>query len=89
MVECHMCGKTWMIEHHHVFAGPYRKKSTQYGYVWPLCAWCHRHPIIGVHYNQERNLMLKREAQEDFEKTHSREEFRRIFGKSYILEDEE
>lgn len=82
--HCYLCGKTWMLETHHIFSGPYRKKSEQYGFLVTLCSWCHRHPTIGVTYNKERNQILKRKAQEQFEQTHSRAEFRQIFGKSYL-----
>lgn len=38
----------------------------------------------GVHFNKELNLKLKRECQEKFEETHSREEFMRLIGKNYL-----
>lgn len=68
---------------HHIFSGPYRKASTKHGMVVPLCIDCHTGPE-GVHQNQRLNLRLKATAQEGFEQTHSREEFRKIFGKSYL-----
>ena len=85
--RCHLCGSYSNIEIHHVYGNAYRKKSTEYGMVTPLCASCHRGPQ-GVHQNEELNKRLKAGYQGKFEETHSREEFRRIFGKSYILEDE-
>ena len=88
MRKCHLCGSTWYVEKHHVFSGPYRKASEKHGMTVDLCASCHRGPQ-GVHQNAELNRRLKREFQGIFEQEHSREEFRRIFGKSYILEDEE
>ncbi len=88
MDSCYFCGRTDWIEYHHVFGGANRKKSTKYGFIVPLCHWCHNEPG-GVHHNREKSLILKREAQRKFEKTHSREEFMEIFGKSYIMEDEE
>ena len=85
--RCHLCGSYSNIEIHHVYGNAYRKKSTEYGMVTPLCASCHRGPH-GVHQDAEANKRLKAWFQGKFEETHSREEFRRIFGKSYILEDE-
>lgn len=38
----------------------------------------------GVHFNRELDLKLKRECQEKFEETHSREEFMKIIGKNYL-----
>lgn len=86
--RCHLCGSYSNIEIHHVYGNAYRKKSTEYGMVTPLCASCHRGPQ-GVHQDAEQNKRLKAGFQGKFEETHSREEFRRIFGKSYIMEDEE
>ena len=86
--NCHLCGSYSNIQIHHVYGNAYRKKSTQYGMVTPLCISCHTGPD-GVHLNHEKNLALKRDFQRKFEETHSRDEFRRIFGKSYIMEDEE
>ena len=84
MRRCHLCGSTWYVEKHHVFSGPYRKASEKYGMTVDLCHWCHNEPPDGVHHNSEVNHRLKREFQRRFEETHSREEFRRIFGKSYL-----
>ena len=89
MRKCHLCGSTWYVEKHHVFSGPYRKASEKHGMTVDLCHWCHNEPPDGVHHNSEVNKQLKAGFQGKFEETHSREEFRRIFGKSYILEDEE
>ena len=88
MRKCHLCGSTQLIERHHVFSGPYRKASERHGMTVDLCHFCHNEPG-GVHFNKDKNRQLKREFQRRFEATHSRAEFRRIFGKSYILEDEE
>lgn len=38
----------------------------------------------GVHFDKELDIRLKQECQKEFEKYGSREEFRRIFGKSYL-----
>ena len=88
MRKCYLCGRNWAIEKHHVFGGSNRKKSEKRGMTVDLCASCHRGPH-GVHQDAEANKRLKAGFQGKFEETHSREEFRRIFGKSYILEDEE
>lgn len=82
-LSCVLCGSYRDIQHHHIFGGPYRKASTKYGLVVPLCMACHTGPR-GVHSDHQLNLILKRQAQEEFEQTHSRAEFRRVFGKSYL-----
>ena len=89
MRKCYLCGRNWAIEKHHVFGGSSRKKSEKYGMTVDLCHWCHNEPPDGVHHNSGVNHRLKAGFQGKFEETHSREEFRRIFGKSYIMEDEE
>lgn len=89
MRTCYLCGSTQWIENHHVFGGPYRKASERHGMTVNLCHFCHNEPPLGVHHNKAMNLQLKREFQRRFEATHSRAEFRKVFGKSYILEDEE
>jgi hypothetical protein len=80
--SCFFC-TAWFVEYHHVFGGPYRKKSTLYGYVVPLCRAHHNENPDGVHFNRENRNTLKRICQAHFEKTHTREEFIREFGKNY------
>ena len=89
MRKCYLCGSTEWIESHHVFSGSYRKASERHGMTVNLCHWCHNEPPLGVHFNKGMNHQLKRDFQRKFEATHSRAEFRRVFGKSYIMEDEE
>lgn len=88
MRKCYLCGSCRNIEKHHVFSGPYRKASEKHRMTVDLCATCHRGPR-GVHQDAEANKRLKREFQGIFEQAHTRQEFREIFGKSYIMEEEE
>ena len=37
-----------------------------------------------VHYNRDMDLELKRIYQKEYEKNHTREEFIRLIGKSYL-----
>ena len=82
--KCFISGQTFWLEEHHIFFGrANRKLSEQYG----LKVWLtrdHHRGIKGVHNNRELDLTLKRLAQTVFEETHTREEFRNIFGKSYL-----
>ncbi|MDD2429686.1 MAG: hypothetical protein PHQ85_08900 [Eubacteriales bacterium] len=84
MRQCRLCHRTDTLERHHIFGGPCRKASEKYGMVVDLCHWCHNEPPNGAHHNRETDLMLKRDAQNEFEKTHTRNEFRAIFRKSYL-----
>ena len=72
------------LQCHHIFGGTAnRKKSEQYG----LKVWlCYEHHLgkEGVHYNKKMMAYLHTIGQMRFEETHTREQFRKEFGKSYI-----
>lgn len=82
--ECFVCHTTYGLECHHVIGGSAnRKQSEKYG----LKVWlCHEHHRgnSGVHFNKELDLKIKKIAQSTFEREHTREEFRAIFGKSWL-----
>lgn len=79
--ECFICRTTIGLHEHHVIHGTAnRKQSETYGLKVFLCATHHRM----VHADRKLDLSLMCFAQNEFEKTHSREEFRQIFGKSYL-----
>lgn len=87
--ECIICGlegiKNPYVEDHHVFYGKNRAISERLGLkVW-LCPLHHR-GTNGVHGKNGHDLdvMLKRTAQTEYEKTHSRAEFIREIGKNYL-----
>ena len=61
-----------------------RKKSEEFGCWVYLCAGHHNMTDFSVHFNKELDLKLKKECQKEFEKYGTREEFRKIFGKSYL-----
>ena len=84
--ECYVCKKLWNLHMHHIFYGAGRRSlSDQYGCWVYLCAYHHNMSDEGVHFNKERDLRLKRECQEEWEKQYgSREDFIRVFGKSYL-----
>ena len=83
--RCYVCDAYGYLEEHHIFHGTAnRKKSEKHGLKVYLCYLHHRDNVIGVHFNKELDLALKKKAQEIFEKQHSREEFMQEFGKSYL-----
>lgn len=88
-LECWFCGRTVNLELHHVAHGTAnRALSDKYGLTVFLCPKCHR-GNDGVHgkYGHRRDMTLKCVAQRAFEeKIGSREEFRAIFGRSYLEE---
>ena len=82
--ECYICGRRWGLECHRIYAGvANRRISEANGFKCMLCHQCHT-GSGGAQYEKELNLRLKRECQAKFEETHSREEFRRLIGKSYL-----
>lgn len=83
--ECFVCKTTRDLHCHHVFYGTSnRKNSEAHGMkVW-LCGYHHNMSNAGVHFDKSLDTRLKQVAQETFEKTHTRDEFRSIFGKSYL-----
>lgn len=82
--RCLMCGSYTWIEHHHVFGGANRKKSTKYKLLAPLCHYCHNEPPLGVHHNKINNEKLKKLGQTAFEKYYPEMDFRTEFGKNYL-----
>lgn len=89
--ECYLCRylydseNTRNLHDHHIFFGTAnRVKSELYGMkVW-LCIFHHIEGIGAVHKNRDYDLVLKKIAQKKFEETYTREEFIKIFGKSYL-----
>lgn len=82
---CYVCGTTYNLQDHHIIFGTSnRRNSEKYGLkVW-LCQ-NHHTGSAGVHFNRALDLHLKKLAQEHFETEYGdRNEFRRVFGKSYL-----
>ncbi len=82
---CFFCNAIKGLHSHHIFEGTAnRRKSEQYGFkVW-LCAPHHNMSKEGVHFDKSKEIELKQLAQRHFEEQHTREEFIREFGKSWL-----
>ena len=79
--ECYLCGTTINLHEHHVIHGTSNRKNSE---CTGLKVWlCFPHHEF-VHKNRIADLQLKEFAQQEFEKSHTREEFIQIFGKSYL-----
>lgn len=82
--ECFLCHKQWGLEEHHIYAGTANRKiSERNGFKCYLCKNCHT-GNNGAQYDKELNLYLKQVCQAKYEETHSRDEFRKLIGKSYL-----
>lgn len=80
---CIVCGKPHPHKHE-VFFGNKRTQSIKYGMVLPLC-YLHHEGNDSPHRNREIDLRYKEKAQAIWESTYgTREDFIRIFGKSYL-----
>lgn len=75
-------------EHHVVFGEGLRPRSEAEGLKVYLCLKHHREGPEAVHGNREMREELCRIAQEEYEKTHTRSEWRKTFGKNYLEEDD-
>lgn len=84
MDNCFVCGSPYTEVHHCIYGNANRKLSDKYGLIVPLCHEHHRGQT-GVHFNRDFDISLKKLAQEKFEaKFGARNEFIKVFGKSYI-----
>lgn len=87
--HCFLCGKNsksdyFGLDEHHCFGGANRKLSEKYGLKVYLChGSCH---LNGVHQNNKIDKRVKAIAQKRAMQHYgwTVEEFRKIFGKSYI-----
>ena len=61
---------------HETYGGSNRKRSIENGFVVPLCRKCHQDDKI--------LKFLQRFIQLEYEETHTREEFIKLIGKSYL-----
>lgn len=88
---CALCGRKGMLEDHHVFSGPFRQKSEQYGLKVGLCGdSCHRNGPRSAHGCRETADSLKQHWQIKFMQEHqySVHDFIQAFGRNYLNEDE-
>lgn len=88
---CYLCmlldgnyKKHLLLDEHHIFGGPNRIHSEENGLkVW-LCLDHHAMGPLAVHRCPDTMRLMHRIGQQEFEKTHSRQQFIEIFGKSYL-----
>ena len=82
--SCYLCGRVTGLEKHHIFAGVANRKISESQGFWVfLCQQDHT-GTDGAQYDKEKNLMLKRDAQYAYERTHTRSEWMKLIGKNYL-----
>jgi hypothetical protein len=82
--ECYFCKTTENLHLHHIFFGANRAISDKNGFTVYLCAYHHNMSNESVHMNRELDLLLKKYTQMRYERKHTRDEFIKLIGKSYI-----
>lgn len=90
--ECLICGRTLGLHKHHVFEGTGRRAlSEKYGCWCYLCPRHHNASEVGVHFNKQLDLKLKKKCQKilEDEKGWSRERFITVFGRNYRMGKED
>lgn len=85
---CYICGTTQNLHLHHVFRGPFRKKSEQYGLTCFLCFDHHvgNHGVHTTPEGQARWKKLKAIGQKRFEELYSHDLFMKEFKRNYLEE---
>jgi len=81
---CYICGRGKPLHRHHIYAGSLRNTSERMGAVVMLCPSCHTTGKFAVHNDPKMNLWLKQVWQREFEKTHTREDFIKLFRRNYL-----
>ena len=90
MPECFLCGRngaTDPLDRHHIFGGPFRKKSERLGLVVYLCHnRCHIFGPWAAHQNRETMRKLHEYGQRKVmeENGWTTEDFIREFGRNYL-----
>ena len=85
--KCFVCGFPY-VHKHHIYGGARRTMSEHFGLWVYLCPYHHNMSDVGVHFNKQLDLTLKKMGQRKFEETHTREEWHRYFGRSYLEEED-
>lgn len=88
---CYLCMKLHgdrrkygYLEEHHIFNGPDRKKSEEYGLKVYLDVNHHRIGQEAVHNNIELKRMLQQDGQRAFQEEYPNLDFMKMFGKNYL-----
>lgn len=78
--------KAVLHEHHCIFGTAGRKMSEKYGLKVYLCVRHHETGKESVHQNAENANLLKAAAEITFIKRYSEQQFRQVFGRSYLAD---
>ena len=79
--QCYLTGCQSGLDKHHIYAGPNRRQSEQWGcWVWL------KHSIHMTLHDRDKSLdyALKEQCQQAFEEQYGHEKFMEVFGKNYL-----
>jgi len=83
--KCYITGRIDNLHQHHIYFGKNREISDKYGFwVWLTGEYHNQDSRKDVHHNRSFDLQLKEDCQRKFEQTYTREQFRKLIGKSYL-----
>ena len=77
---CYLCKSPYNLHTHHMLHGSMKNKADQYNLTITLCVECH----TLLHDHGFHDKEIQQLAQKRFEETHTREEFIKEFGKSFL-----
>lgn len=81
---CQVCGNPYTLHCHHIFYGPNRKNSDEWGCWVYLCERHHTQAPDGVHFNRKLDVKFKKMAQQAFEEKYGHDKFMEVFGKNWL-----
>lgn len=84
--RCFLCGYTYGLDKHHIYSGGNRQVSENNGFWVYLCRRHHTGTNYSVHGDPDHKLdkELKQICQRIYEREHTREQFIKLIGKSYL-----
>ena len=75
--KCEFCGRECKrLDPHEVYGGSNRQRSIKHKFIKLICRECHS--------NEKIIAQIRKDVQKEFEKTHTREQFIALIGKSYL-----
>ena len=81
---CYLCPRTTGLEKHHVMSGfANRKLSEKYG-LWVYLCKDHHTGKEGAQYEKDLNMLLRRQAQKEFELIYGHNLWMSVFRKNYL-----
>lgn len=80
--RCFITGSVINLDKHHCFHGSGNRKIAEREGCW---VWLRHDVHMRLHdTDKELDKYIQQECQKKYEETHSRNEFRKLFGKSYL-----